>query len=341
MAFDESARTPTYAIVLGVPGRSRALETAERLGMPQDVLMLARGYLSREHREFEGMLARLEQDAETAARARKEAVAAREEAEKMKREWTERTSTSVNEMLERTRQKLRRILEQAQDEVRVSVRRLDEVKSRAEVAQARSGLSGAFAKSASKIETALSEEAPELAETLAIERAETPALAEPPKIEVGVTVRVPKWKSLGTVVELMGAKAKVKMGTIQMTLALADMEALSADETAKLHPQTRAAASPGKARTVITDQDRPPAPARQLDLRGTRYEEAMGSLERYLDQAYRSGALAEVVIVHGLGTGALREGARRLLAELPYVKEFRDGGAGQGGAGATVVEFDR
>jgi DNA mismatch repair protein MutS2 len=83
-----------------------------------------------------------------------------------------------------------------------------------------------------------------------------------------------------------------------------------------------------------------PTPEARLDLRGVRFEEAMMELERYLDQAFRSRGLREVTIVHGLGTGAIREGTRKLLKKLPYVKEYRDGGVGGGGSGATVVEFD-
>jgi DNA mismatch repair protein MutS2 len=79
----------------------------------------------------------------------------------------------------------------------------------------------------------------------------------------------------------------------------------------------------------------------EVEVRGTRFEDAMGELERYLDLAFRSGTLLEATIVHGLGTGALREGTRKLLGRLPYVKSFRDGGIGHGGSGATIVEFDR
>ena len=71
-----------------------------------------------------------------------------------------------------------------------------------------------------------------------------------------------------------------------------------------------------------------------------RYDDAMAELERYLDQAYRSGERVEVTVVHGLGTGALREGTRKILGTLPYIKTFRDGGTGAGGAGATIVEFE-
>lgn len=336
MAFDEGARTPTYRLVLGVPGRSRALETAERLGIPSEVLELAKKYISREHIEFESLLSRLESDSAETARARKEAVAIREEAERLKKEWTEKTESSVNEMLERTRQRLRRILEQAQDEVRTSVKRLDEMKTRREVDQTRTHLNQSFAEAASHLETALAEEAPEIAEVIQTKKSTSLAgqldgeTYRPPALEVGGSVRVPKWKSIGTVVELKGEKIKVAIGTVQMTLSIGDVEAI-----------TKTKSSGSAVRTKVSGMTESYSPPAQLDLRGTRFDDAMSQLGQYLDLAFRSGTLVEVTVVHGLGTGALREGTRKLLGNLPYVKSFRDGGAGHGGSGATIVEFER
>lgn len=338
MAFDEASRSPTYRMVLGVPGRSRALETAARLGIPENVLQLARSYLTREHIEFESLLARLESDSQEAARARREAVHLREEAEKLRQEWTERTQSTTGEMLERTRQRLRRILEQAQDEVRASVRRIDELKSRRELDQARSQLNESFSQAAGRIESALHEEAPELAEALNLTLKAEPA--EAPRFVVGMMVRIPKWKATGEILELHGNKAKVAMGSIQMSLSIQDIDTISSTEAAAAKKSSLAVAQK-RTGTKIIDVDRPSAPPNRIDLRGRRFDQAMSELEHYLDQAFRSGALAEVTIVHGLGSGALREGARKLLGELPYVKEYRDGGVGMGGAGATIVEFDR
>lgn len=337
MAFDEASRMPTYSLVTGVPGRSRALETAERLGLPAEVLDLAKTYLSKEHLEFERMLSKLELDTREAGRARHEAVQIREEAERLKKEWTERTESSVNDMLDRTRQKLRRILEQAQDEVRSSVRKLDEMRSRKEVDQARGTINQSFNESAGRIEAALREEAPDLAEQLDRKARQNPVMEsrgpEPAALAVGASVRVPRWKTTGTIMDIQGNKIKVAMGTLQMTLAVSDIELLISAEAVQAQREKNAAR--------LAEQSRPYTPPSQLDLRGQRLEEAMSALESYLDQAYRSGGLASVTVVHGLGTGALREGARKLFHRLPYIKEFRDGGAGQGGSGATIVEFDR
>jgi DNA mismatch repair protein MutS2 len=341
MEFDENSRTPTYKMVSGVPGRSRALETAERLGIPESVLSLARKYLSKEHNEFEKMLARLESDVQDAARARKDAIQVREDAEKLRKEWTLRTETSVSEMLDKTRQKLRRVLEQAQDDVRASVRKLDELKNRRDIDQERSKINEAATVATSRLESALREEAPDLAETLAATQARKEAIeneAQPAKVklEPGTLVRIPKWKSTGKILEIKGSKVKVEMGTIQMSLAIDDVDVLSASEAALVRSSQ---ARPKKSKSYESSSVSAPSP--QLDLRGLRLDDAMSELERYLDQAFRSNSMLEVTIVHGLGTGALREGARKLIAKLPYVKVFRDSGLGQGGAGATIVEFDR
>lgn len=341
MEFDESSRTPTYKMQIGVPGRSRALETAERLGLPTDVLNLAKSYLSREHLEFERLLSKLESDTREADRARKEAVRLHEDAEKMRAEWTQRTQTSVNEMMDRTRQKLRRVLEQAQDEVRNSVRKLDEQKSRKEVDSTRQQLNETFGIAASRLESALEEEAPEIAEALATKKTEEEKAA-PPKspFEIGQPVRIPKWKNTGTLLEIKGSKAKVAMGSLQMSLSLSDIEPLLPTEIAAVK-NAQAKNQPKSAIFKIAGLSDVATPPPQIDLRGKRLDDAMSELEHYLDQAFRSGGHAQVTIIHGLGTGAIREGARAMLKKLPYIKDYRDAGAGQGGTGATLVEFDR
>lgn len=343
MQFDESSRAPTYRMLTGVPGRSRALETAERLGLPGDVLALARSYLSREHLEFESLLSRLDTDRRIAEKERREATAIREEAERLKREWTERTQSSVGEMLDRTRQKLRRILEQAQDEVQASVRKLDELRSRRELDSTRSRLNEAFGIASSRVESALQEEAPEIASTLELRRKEEAARPPEVKLEPGAIVRVPKWKNTGTILEVRGSKIRVALGTLQITLSPSDIEPLLPSEAAavKAAQDRNKVRATGQGGVRIGGLGSVTPPPSRLDLRGVRLDEAMSQLEHYLDQAFRSGALAEVTIVHGLGTGALREGTRRILQSLPYVRAYHDGGAGQGGTGATIVEFDR
>ena len=331
MAFDESSRTPTYRMLIGVPGRSRALETAERLGIPASVIQLARSYLSEEHNTFEKLLTQLELDAKAAQQARRDAVRIREEAERLKKEWMEKTEASVSEMMDRTRQKLRRVFEQAQDEVRASVRKLDELKSRKELDSSRSSIQESFSKASDQIESALSEEAPEVAQALSREKKKdpfTPAREQAPAFFKGMRVRIPRWKNTGTILEVVGSKVKVAMGTLQMTL--------SPDEVQPLEDSPKAT----RAQVRVDVQQHSAEGGSSIDLRGLRFEDAMGQLEQYLDFNSRTRNFMEVTVVHGLGTGVIREGAHQLLKKLPYVRSFRDGGVGQGGTGATIVEFD-
>ncbi len=336
MAFDETSRTPTYQMVLGVPGRSRALETAERLGIPKNVIQLARSYLSEEHNRFEKMLAQLEADLQGAAQARKQAITLQLEAERLKKEWTSRTETSVAEMMDRTRQKLRRILEQAQDEVRSSVRALDELKSHRSLDQSRTQLNELLKQASTQIDSALSEEAPEIAQALAHQQKSTPSEPRPQAtlLEAGARVRIPKWKNTGIVLEDAGNKVKVALGTLQMTLSRHEVEPILSSQANQKQVQVSIS------QTSILGSGLGASDSK-IDLRGIRLDEAMSQLEQYLDFAFRSGNFQEVTVVHGLGTGALREGAHKLLAKLPYIRSYRNGGSGHGGTGATIVEFDR
>ncbi len=336
MAFNESARTPTYQMILGVPGRSRAIQTAERLGIPADVLALAKTFLTDNHRQFEDMLNRLQSNIEISEQARREAQHQLDEAERLKKEWTERTDKNLSEILDRTRQRLRKLVEQAQDQVRETVKKLDEGKTRREVDAVRSELNQALNDTTTRLDQAFQDEAPETAAQLeAARREKAPAPVSPHHgtLAPGTLVRVPKWKSIGTVLNHTGDKIKVSLGTLQVQLTPNDIQLLTAAEM-KSHPQAKA-----KKSTSVQEAESA-AFTEKLDLRGIRFDEAMAELGRYLDVAYRAKRFSQVTIVHGLGSGAIREGTRDMLKRLPYIKTYRDGGVGQGGTGATLVEFD-
>jgi DNA mismatch repair protein MutS2 len=282
------------------------------------------------------MLSNLETDRNSVVRDLDEARALREEAEKLRADWQERTRSSLNDLIEKTRQKLRRTLEQAQDEIRSTVKRLEEARTRTQVQQEREAINSSFRAAGEAIDNLLAEQAPELRPVSArtSERPPSASPDHPPKLVPGIKVRVAKFKTIGTLMDLIGGKAKVALGNLQMLLPLEDIEPIS--ERA-LPPEFRR--NEAAARRRIEDS-RPPAPPQTLDLRGHRFDDGMSALERWIDQAYRSGAWKEVTVVHGFGTGALREGTRKLLATLPYIKEYRDAGQSRGGTGATLIEFD-
>lgn len=348
MAFDDRTRKPTFQIQMGLPGRSRALDTAERFGLPAELIKKARGYLSSEHNRIEETLKKIEDQSSTLEELRREASQARLEAVSLREEWKKRTETGFGELLTKTRQKLRGLLEQAQDEVRRSVRKLDEAKSRKDVDQARQEIGRDFQTLLHRTDTLLEEEAPEVAALLKDkEKVNSPELPKTDWKQTGTWVRIPKWKNIGQILENHDGKIKVVMGALQVQLSESDIFPLSETEIRTLQSQRRIptnggqpgglTAKFGSLATVNTYSETSLEP--EIDLRGMRFEEAMTALGLYLDRTFRSGNYVEVTIIHGLGTGALREGTRKLLKKLPYVQSVRDGGAGHGGAGATIVEF--
>jgi DNA mismatch repair protein MutS2 len=141
----------------------------------------------------------------------------------------------------------------------------------------------------------------------------------------GDLVFVKKFKNNGTILEINGTELLVSMGLMKVKLQEAEVE-LKNKPKQKIEVRVDA--------NVVGEQ------SSTLDLRGMRFEEAMMLLERYVEGMYSTKAFPSITIVHGIGTGALRDGTIAYLSKISYVKNFHDGGKGAGGTGATIVEFD-
>jgi len=337
--FDEETLHPTYRVVFGAPGRSRALETAERLGLPKPILEKARSFLGQEHRAFEAVIEQLQAQLGTVEKARREANQLRDEAERLKLEWEEKVNKTAAESIEKARQKLKHVLELAQIEVRETLRKIQSTKTHKQLDELRRELNDAFEQGEKRIESAVTEAAPELGE--ALEKAET---VPQPKFEKGIWVRVPKWKNVGEIIEWDGKKARVALGVQQssafgkafvVTVYAVEMEVLSEREL-KTVLGTKASGAAGQTRKVSVQTTDTGPVADQIDIRGQRLDEAMRTAMNYIDQAFRSGK-NEVTIVHGLGTGALREGLRQMLKTTNFVAQYQDAGS----TGATLVRFSQ
>ncbi len=339
IVFNEESLRPTYRVVFGAPGRSRAIETAERLGIQKEVLDLAKTYLSKEHKVIESVLEQLQGQLGTVDAAKREAETLRAEAEKLKLEWEEKVKVTVQESLEKARQKLKHVLEQAQIEVRETLKKIQSTKTHKQFEDLRSELSETFEQGEKRIQSSVSEAAPELTEALIQSAIDEVA---PPKFEQGVWVRVPKWKNVGEIVEWDGKKARVSLGAQQnagfgkafvVTVFPVEMEVLSERERRTvLGVRSGVPGSNPKSKLIQTES--PGHVAEQIDVRGQRLDEAMAEVRNYIDRAYRADR-NEVTIIHGLGTGALREGVRQMLKTTTYVAQYQDAGS----PGATLVRF--
>jgi DNA mismatch repair protein MutS2 len=153
-------------------------------------------------------------------------------------------------------------------------------------------------------------------------------------VRLGDTVKLKTLNSIGVVTALAAAEAEVQVGRMRIRARLDEIELRGSPES-----EERAGAAPGLTPARQAPKvERPASPGLELDIRGQTVEEALPALERYLDAAYLAG-LPWVRIIHGKGTGKLRQGVRDFLRTSPVVKSQETGREGEGGDGVTVVKL--
>jgi DNA mismatch repair protein MutS2 len=321
---------PTYRLTMGAPGRSLALEMAERLGLPAEVVADARGRRDDKEQQAEALLARLEREKVEIERARAEADAMRAEAESA---WA-RAQAAERELASRKRR-----------EVEVFAR---ELRRRGEAAEAKAA--DAIREAVAKVEASpkAATVAPRLrGETVAAireardeilrdPRLELPAEPEPAAapVTVGGRVRLKTMGLVGDVLSVHGDVAEVAISGKRLRVPRADLVGLGA----------RGAPAGGTAKRLAPAEPRggvatvaKSVPA-EVNLIGLTVEEATERVDKVLDDAALSDR-REIRLVHGFGEGKLRKAVAKLLEKHPLVASWRLGGPSEGGGGATVVEL--
>jgi DNA mismatch repair protein MutS2 len=329
--FDLETLRPTFHLTIGLPGRSNALAIAGRLGMPESIIAAARAELSPEDVRAEDLLDEIHRQHDLARQARGAAERSRHEAESLRSQLAER--------LENLEDERRAVLEKARAEAEDQVKGLHEelASIRAELARARQ-----------PVEALQSlEERLEILEEKVEKPVERRALGLPVRrsVRLGDKVRLRTLGMVGVVSAMSAEEAEVQVGMLRVRARLADLELFGAaleepDEQRRLP----AGASGGSTRLASASAggsvgaNLPASPGVELDLRGQRAEDALEALERYLDAAYLAG-LPWVRIIHGKGTGRLRQVVRETLAQHSQVKSFESGGEKEGGDGVTVAKL--
>ncbi|MFC4810774.1 endonuclease MutS2 [Paenibacillus sp. GCM10023250] len=319
MEFDIATLSPTYRLLVGVPGRSNAFAIAERLGLQRGIIEHARGEVSEEDVRVETMIASLEENRIGAEHERQTAEALRKQLE----EQRARHEAELRHF-EEQREKL---LAKAQEEARaVLVRAKREAEEIIADLRKLAQEEGAAVKDHKLTEARrrLDEATPE-----ARKAAGKPNTAKPQKIESGDEVMVYSLGQRGHVVELSGSEATVQLGILKMKVALSDLELVKGAEKSKTQ-QPKLAASLKRTRDENVRSE--------LDLRGSNLEEAILEVDRFLDESFLAG-FGQVYIIHGHGTGVLRSGISDFLRRHKHVKSYRLGKYGEGGAGVTVAEL--
>jgi DNA mismatch repair protein MutS2 len=330
--FDLETLSPTYRLSIGLPGGSQAFAIAERLGLPDAIVADARSRLSENQAAFEATLASIrKQEGEIAESVERARVAEARAAEALRTADDERRRArrERDESVKAARDEAQRIVDSLRDDVAGVRRRLERETVTAPAIDA------ALARAEQTLDR--------LPEAQAPVRERAPKAA-PVQWRLGdrARSRTGGWEGRIAALEKGGTRATLEAGGLRVSVAVDDLEpaiAPSGGDGAGSAPGGGAAGR-GRGSGGISNLqlERARTVASSLDLRGARVDEALDALGRYLDDAALAG-LDQVVIIHGLGTGALRDAVRASAGAHPLVKSFRAGERGEGGDGATIVRL--
>ena len=311
--FNPETLSPTYRLLIGIPGRSNALSIALRLGLPKEIVTLARSKLTTESLEAGALIERLEENRRISEQERDAAKKLKAEAQKLKDKY-ERQQLE----LEKQRQEL------LQKNSVAMMEQLDKNKKEIEelIASIRSSNS---LKEAQELRKVLEEEENLLKSQIAEAEKKRRDLKPIKDFYIGQEVLLKQSNLPAVILSIEGNKAMVQAGIMKVTVPLIDLEPHYSE--------------PGKKAKVVRYKSAAQTISTELNVIGKTVAEALDEIDLYLDAAFVA-RLSVIRIVHGKGTGALRKGVQDYLKQHPHVKSFRDGGQGEGGIGATVVELN-
>ncbi len=311
--FDVETLRPTYRVVIGVPGQSNALAIARRLGLSDRVLDRAAGYVDSETIRTDELLGEIRAIRDRAEQEREQATQERLQAARLRNDAAEELRNAEIERLN-AREDALAAAEAELAGARASVRRLQQAASRPierpEIEQPQVELDKAL------------RQVKDFRRNLGASRPRQVA----PVISVGDRVEVLTLGMEGEVASIEGDSVEVVMGGLRMRQQLVGLKRLGGPRK----EPTRKVSIASAAGVYVP---------MEIDVRGERVADVEDQLERYLDSAYR-GNLPSVRIIHGKGTGALRQAVRRQLASHPGVARSESGGHGEGGDGVTIAYFE-
>jgi DNA mismatch repair protein MutS2 len=332
MEFDLETLRPTFHLTVGLPGRSNAIAIAQRLGMPEEIISISRAELDPNELRTDDLLDEIHRQRDLARQARIEAEKALREVQIQRSELAQQLDQIEDERMQ--------VMEQARNESASLLTELEE-----EVRQARRSL--ARARQPLEAVELVQEQVETLQETTSrpVERRVSKKAAIKPDraVRLGDRVLLRSLNARGVLTALGEEEGEVQVGALRVRARLADIQALG--ESQEQPAEGFQTAKKVKQRKTEQPASEPPkpfelqaSPGIELDVRGQRSEEALDALDRYLDSAYLAG-LPWVRVIHGKGTGKLRQVVRQALSQHPHVNSFESGSDKEGGDGVTIAKL--
>ncbi|MBN1681290.1 MAG: endonuclease MutS2 [Anaerolineae bacterium] len=321
--FNLETLAPTYRLIVGLPGRSNALAIAERLGLPQAIIERARGMVTDDDLEVDDLLDSIHKTRDEIFLTHEQTLRTQEHAEEMREELRlrlENIETERHTLLAQARQEAEQEIEALRSEIRRLRKRLQAAGQPLDII-----------KQIEQDSKYLDDDLIELPSPVT----SVPGDDDNHRLRLGDLVWIRTLGTEGQITELTETDAEVSVGRLRLRAKLDELSHRSKSESKRDKKKPRY--QPGES-AASTAPARHPSPGLELDLRGQIVEDAIPTMEDYLDAAYMAG-MPFVRIIHGKGTGALRSAIRDRLHGHPLVKSYERGGHKEGGDGVTVVKI--
>lgn len=324
--FDVESLQPTYRLLIGVPGKSNAFAISSKLGLPKEIIDKANSLVDEDARSFEDVVTGLEQTRKELEAEQQKAESYREEIERQKRkleEKNERIDKAKDKILRRANEEANEILQNAKNIADESIRKYNK------------WMEGGAIKDMERQRSSIREELRRTGEKLDSGKKKRRNTNAPDKLSIGDLVMVHSLGVKGTVSTLPNNKGKlfVQMGILRSEVDIKDLELLE-EETLQIRKEKiRERSNTGKIKMSKSMNV-----SSSINLIGKTVDEAIALLDKYLDDAYLA-RLHQVTIIHGVGTGALKNAVQTHCKKTNYIQSYRMGEFGEGGYGVTVVEF--
>ncbi len=322
--FSVETLRPTYRLLIGIPGKSNAFAISSKLGLPDHIIEDAKRHITEDKESFEDLLANLENSRLTIEKERMEIESYKNEVKALKQRLEakqEKIDQSKERILREANEKAREILQDAKDLADETIRTFQKVEAGVSIKD--------LEKSRQKVRDKISEKNSKLSPK---DDKPTHKVLKPNQIKPGDSVKVVSMGLKGTVSSLPDKNGNlfVQCGIIRSKVSLSDLVLVEEEtiNTGKMQRSSSGKLKMSKTYSVSTE----------INLLGRTVDEALSELDKYLDDAYLAH-LPSVRVVHGKGTGALRNAVHNYLRKNKVVKRYRLGEFGEGDAGVTIVEF--
>lgn len=323
--FNVETLQPTYRLLIGIPGKSNAFAISSKLGLSDEIINAAKEQIGKEDKSFEDVIADLEQSRITIEKEQREIAEYKERIRTLQEQLqhkNEKIDQAKDRILREANEKAKEILQEAKDVADETIRDFNKVSAGADIRE--------LEKKRQKVRDKINEKNAKL--SIGASKEPTIKTLDPKKLKKGDTVKIVSMGLKGTVSTLPDAKGAlfVQCGIMRTQTNVKDLVLI--DEVT-INTPTLQRTGAGKIK-----MSKSLSVSTEINLLGKTVDEALSELDKYLDDAYLAH-LPSVRVVHGKGTGALRNAVHNHLKRLKYVKEFRLGEYGEGDAGVTIVTF--